>query len=236
MSDISLTVSDSTNKNDTNNANDNTDSTDNNDKKKLLLELKKRNCCEICCNTDCEISRECCKKIPCKRYFLPLSLSIGVVWLPEMRHYVYLPLIVGFSFLIVFWNYPKLVYFTASKPLYYEDLFIDSTKLPNYEVNRAVKKKFNNIFTAVLVITNSILVAALSDYWLFKVYEDRVISNFEIIGVTGGILKIFQIINNTIARFMLKLLRCFILNENRETEQKQNIEIFKLMNVKLQKN
>ena len=103
MSDISLTVSDSTNKNDTNKTNNTNNTNDNNDKKKLLLELKKRNCCEICCNTDCEISRECCRKIPCKRYFLPLSLSIGVVWLPEMRHYVYLPLIVFCVFFSRFW-------------------------------------------------------------------------------------------------------------------------------------
>ena len=41
MSDISLTVSDSTNKNDTNNANNANNANDNNDKKKLLLELKK---------------------------------------------------------------------------------------------------------------------------------------------------------------------------------------------------
>jgi hypothetical protein len=34
--------------------------------------------------------------------------------------------------------------------------------------------------------------------------------------VTGGIIKIFQIINNTISRIMLKILKVFIRNENKK--------------------
>tara|TARA_X000000950_G_C13659360_1_gene555185 strand:- start:324 stop:809 length:486 start_codon:yes stop_codon:yes gene_type:complete len=157
---------------------------------------------------------------------------MGVIWFSEIRHYVYLPLVVMFSFFILFWNFPKLVYFTASKPLYYEDLFIDSTKLPNYEVDLIIKEKFKTILTWLLIITNTLLVGALSDYWLYKI-GDVNFGFLEITGITGGIVKIFQIVNNTIARVMLKILRCFILNENREKEQNQTIETFKMLNFKL---
>ena len=196
------------------------------------IKVEKKSCCKICFGDNCEISKKCCKSIQCKRYFLPFIFSMGVIWFSEIRHYVYLPLVVMFSFFILFWNFPKLVYFTASKPLYYEDLFIDSTKLPNYEVDLIIKEKFKTILTWLLIITNTLLVGALSDYWLYKI-GDVNFGFLEITGITGGIVKIFQIVNNTIARVMLKILRCFILNENREKEQNQTIETFKMLNFKL---
>lgn len=198
--------------------------------KKLLVH--KKSLFEICCGTKCECSCACIKKIPCKRYFLILSLSLGVIWFDELRHYVYMPLIVGFNFFILFWNFPILVYYTASRPLYYEDLFIDTTKLPNYEVDFKIKSKFKSILTWVLIIMNTLLSGALSDYWLYR-FGDKNYTILELLGITGGIVKLFQIVNNTIARIMLKLLRCFILNENRENEQIQNMEVFKIINLKL---
>ena len=90
--------------------------------------LQKKSLFEICFGTKCQCSCKCIKNIPCKRYFLILSSSLGVIWFDELRHYVYMPLIVGFNFFILFWNFPILVYYTASRPLYYEDLFIEDRK------------------------------------------------------------------------------------------------------------
>jgi hypothetical protein len=48
----------------------------------------------------------------------------------------------------------------------------------------------------------------------------------EILGITGGIIKIFQIINNTIGRIMLKILRHYVKKENTlfNVEQRHHIE------------
>ncbi len=64
----------------------------------------------------------------------------------------------------------------------------------------------------ILIVTNSILTGVLSDYWLYK--TDQIKTWFEILGVTGGIIKLFQIINNSICRYMLKILQGFIRKEN----------------------
>ena len=77
-----------------------------------------------------------------------------------------------------------MVYYTASRPLYYEDLFIDSSKLPNYDVSLSIKKRFQFILEWVLIVTNTLLVAALSDYWLYKTVDHFTI--IEIVGITGG--------------------------------------------------
>ena len=89
--------------------------------------------CEKCCF---DVSVKCCnRKIKIKRFFLPLSFGIITVFFDNVRTVVYFPLIVSACFFILFWNFPKIVYYTASKPLYYQDIFIDEKKLPNYDVN-----------------------------------------------------------------------------------------------------
>jgi len=131
---------------------------------------------------------------------------------------------------ILFWNFPKIVYYTASKPLYYEDLFIDIKKLPNYEVNNKVKDRFKFILETVLIITNSILMGILSDIWLLR--SNVSLDMFGIIGVTGGIIKIFQIVNNTISRIMLKIVRNFIIKESNEVKQQQKEQVHQIIQLK----
>lgn len=167
--------------------------------------------CLLCLDIEC--SKNNCKNIRCKRYFLPFIFSPVSALHPEIFNFYYFPVVVGFAAFILFWNFPKIVYYTASRPLYYEDLFIDEKKLPNYDVDEKLKKKFQCILEWMLIITNTLLVAGLSDWWLYK--TDDKFTLLEVLGVTGGIIKIFQTINNTISRIMLKILRKRIKKENR---------------------
>jgi hypothetical protein len=184
--------------------------------------------CESCC---CDITVKCCKnQVKIKRFFLPLFFGIFTIFFEETRNVVYFPLIISSSFFVLFWNYPKIVYYTASKPLYYQDIFIDEKKLPNYDVNLKVKHKFECIFVWVLIITNTLLVAGLSEYWLFKSMISE--SYMEIIGISGGIIKIFQIINNTVCRIMLKVLKTYVKEENKKFEQLQARRVKSILNLK----
>ena len=184
--------------------------------------------CEESC---CEKSVICLKrKIKIKRFFLPLFLSISSIFFNETRHFIYFPVIVSMCFFILFWNFPKIVYYTASKPLYYQDIFIDEKKLPNYNVNIKIKKKFECIFVWVLIVTNTLLVGGLSEYWLFKSFSHQ--SLMEILGTTGGIIKIFQIVNNTVCRIMLKILKGYVRAENKKFEKLQTERIKAIINLK----
>tara|TARA_B100000795_G_C22787576_1_gene435322 strand:- start:444 stop:1091 length:648 start_codon:yes stop_codon:yes gene_type:complete len=170
----------------------------------------------------------CCGKIPIKRYFLPIVfVPIVLIVYKELQNYVYIPVFLGISAFVLFWNFPWIVYYTASKPLYYQDLFIDEKKLPNYDVNPKLKSKFQNILIWVLIVSNSLLVAALGDYWLYSAIG--LDATFEILGVTGGIIKIFQIINNTISRIMLKILKIFIRKENKRMRRLEIEKMRKLV-------
>ena len=184
----------------------------------------KKNLCDSRC------SKKCCKQIPIKRYFLPLIGVFSLAVLPEFRNFIYLPLIITFGFFILFWNYPWIVYYTASKPLYYQDLFIDEKKLPNYEVDERIKRKFKLVLELVLVLTNSLLTGALADYYLYKTTGNE--GFIEIVGVTGGIIKIFQIINNSISRFMLKILKRCVKKESMDLKKRQIEGIERILRLK----
>jgi len=180
---------------------------------------------------DVECKKSSCKDINCKRYFLPLIFAPAAAIHPEILNFYYFPMVVSVSAFILFWNFPKLVYYTASRPLYYEDLFIDASKLPNYDVSLSIKKRFQFILEWVLIVTNTLLVAALSDYWLYKTVDHFTI--IEIIGITGGIIKVFQTVNNTISRIMLKILRKRVKKENKTLKALQSQKLQDLVNFKV---
>ena len=180
---------------------------------------------------DVECKKSSCKEIKCKRYFLPLIFAPAAAIHPEIFNFYYFPMVVSVSAFILFWNFPKLVYYTASRPLYYEDLFIDSSKLPNYDVSLSIKNRFQFILEWVLIVTNTLLVAALSDYWLYKTVDHFTI--IEIVGITGGIIKVFQTVNNTISRIMLKILRKRVKKENKTLKALQSQKLQDLVNFKV---
>ena len=180
---------------------------------------------------DIECKKSSCKDIKCKRYFLPLIFTPAAALHPEVFNFYYFPLVVGFSAFIIFWNFPKIVYYTASRPLYYEDLFIDEKKLPNYDVSSKLKKKFQCILEWILIITNTLLVAGLSDWWLYKTLDH--LNIMEVVGITGGIIKMFQLVNNTISRVMLKILRKRIKKENQQIRESQSKKISEIVNFKI---
>jgi hypothetical protein len=187
--------------------------------------------CEKCC---LDVSVKCCKqKIKLKRFFFPLSFGIITIFFDNVRTYIYFPLIVSVCFFILFWNFPRIVYYTASKPLYYQDIFIDEKRLPNYNVNKKIKRRFECIFVWVLITTNTLLVGGLSEYWLFKSLSQE--STMEILGISGGIIKIFQIVNNTVCRIMLKVLKSYVKTENEKFEKLQVKKVKSILNLKEEK-
>ena len=134
-------------------------------------------------------------------------------------------LIIFIDAFIIYYNFPLLVTYNSTKPLYYEDLFIDRNKIPSLAIDINTKQAFKNYFTWFLIFTNSLLTTGLYNYWLFKTQGSN--SFYEIIGITGGILKIFQMINHYSAvsalYFIKKSIRSKIYTE--KNDDNDNVEI-----------
>ena len=157
-----------------------------------------------------------CKKCSFRRYFLPTLGVIGLMVFDAVRNFFYLPIVFTYAAFILFWNFPVLIYFTHSKPLFVDDLFIDFSKLPNYNVNPEIKRKFLSILNWTLIVANSLFIGALADFWFYKTH--RLTSLMEIVGVTGGIFKFFQIFNSIITGCVLYILQRYIINEHKSIQ------------------
>ena len=137
-----------------------------------------------------------------------------------MHSYISLPIFIFFIGFIVYWNFPILILFTNLRPLYYEDLFIDTSKIPLIRIDPKIKQRFEVFFEWSLIFSNSLFSAAIAEYWLYKAYSKE--SYIEIIGVTGGILKIFQLINHMNGNIILHITKTFI---DKEIKKNKTMEL-----------
>ena len=177
------------------------------------------------------MQKEKYKKIQKKRYFLPLTGVFIFLGLEEMQTFIYAPIVVSFGFFIIFWNFPFLAYYNNTAKIRVKDLFIDSDKLPNYDVHPKIKKKFQRIFEWSVIISASLLTGALADFWLYKTTGDE--SWFEIIGITGGIFNIFQMVDGIIGYIILKILRRYLIKETSRFKKRRLSNLKRIIQLKI---
>ena len=146
-----------------------------------------------------------------KKLSLVFIFSSTLFLYQQYRTYVYIPIISFICSLVLFWNYPILILFTNSRPMYYEDLFIYDWNVKYINIEKNIKNRFENIFNIILIISNSIFISALSDYLFYETKEKT--SYVEVIGITGGIFKIFQIVNHINGSILLYITRRILLNK-----------------------
>ena len=170
----------------------------------------------------------CGREIQYKRFSLIILGGLVSLAHPDIQNYIYIPLVAFICALVIFWNFPILVLFTNSRPLYYEDLFIEDRNEIQMDVNDQLRNRFESRFQYVLIFTNSVFVAALSDYWFYQFKDSADVSYVALMGITGGIIKIFQIVNHTSGSIVLALTRKCLVEARGESSH--NIEIVDLPN------
>ena len=142
------------------------------------------------------------------RYSL-LLLSLLFLLLDKNYYnsYVFIAIISFFSSMIIFFNFPWIIIWNSSKPIYYEDLYIDETKLPEIPLTNYQKDTYQNYYRRSLIFSNSILISILICYWKFKTENTTFI---EKVGTSGGLLQIASLLNNLLARIILYCIKSFI--------------------------
>ena len=154
----------------------------------------------------------CCSKVKMIRFSLPLlSTSALLIDRNIQTDTIYVSLIVFLCSMVVFGNFPVLVTLNNSKPVYYEDLYIDSHKIPTITLSDKQKEIYKSAYHAILVFSNSLLMCAIANYWLFK--TSNVTSYYEIVGIIGGLLKIAGSINHSTGRMSIYIIRSCIRNK-----------------------
>ena len=146
-----------------------------------------------------------------ERYLLPFT-SLVLLFIDESirKNTSSFISILFFSLICLFINFPVLVTWTKSKPIYIEELFVDSGKIPLIKLDDETKQTYKKIYDYILILTNSILVSLLSNYWFYKTETEK--SFYEIMGVTGGILQIFHLLNIMTGTITLFTIKYYIKN------------------------
>lgn len=171
----------------------------------------------------CVFFNKICKsnKIQLERYSL-LSLSLLFLLLDKKYYndYTFVSLVSFFSSLIIFGNFPVFVTWNSAKPIYYEDLYIDVQKLPEYPLPDNKKELYFLVYTRALIVSSSILISVLTCYWKFKTENSTFV---EIAGITGGLLQIASIINIINGRLILYCIKHFISIQVGFEDSQENI-------------
>ena len=161
------------------------------------------------------------KTIENRRYLLPLLgfnyyLSVN----ENYNNYYFLGIFTFLNSLIILGNFTFIVTLTNAKPLYYEDIYIDSKRLPLIELDEKRKKFYRKYYTRILIFSNSLLLSALVCYWKSKV--GSISTYLEIIGITGGLIEIAACFNNQtgkVAIFLIrKIIKIQIASQNSQQE------------------
>ena len=168
----------------------------------------------------------CGRKIQYKRFSLVILGGLVSLAHPDIQNFLYIPFVAFLCALVIFWNFPVLVLFTNSRPLYYEDLFIEDRNEIQMDINSQLRDKFESRFQSVLIFTNSLFVAALADYWFYQFTDTSDISYVSLMGITGGIVKIFQLVNHTSGTVILLITRkCLVRARGDSTHSIEMVDV-----------
>lgn len=160
---------------------------------------------------------------------VPLTLVLTFVYQDTKQGIFYVPFVCGICAFIIFVNFPNLVVFLHSKPVYYDDLIMKNYEGEGYIYNEHFRKKYQNIFRWIISVSSSIMVAFAVELWffrdsLFKSHidgenqstRDKTANILAVLGIIGGLFRMYYG-----AAMMLGRLLLFILKRLKKREQER---------------
>jgi hypothetical protein len=111
--------------------------------------------------------------------------------------------------------------------MFVDDLFIKDRNEIEFNLTDIEKQKFESRFNYMLIFSNSLFVAALADYFYYETLHIRDESYVGVLGITGGIIKIFQLVNHGSGVILLLYTRGELLKNilNSNSENNDNIDL-----------
>ena len=163
---------------------------------------------------------------------VPVILTLTFVYHDDKVRY-YVPISCSISALIIFLNFPSIVIFLHSKPVYYDDLVIK-----NYEeetlYTEDFRRKYQHIFRWITTFTSALVVGITSELWYYRdriftsdsttsssvsSAQDKVFKAFVLIGVIGGLVRIYYGAAMLLGQILLVLLKRFKRKEQERRRQ-----------------
>ena len=113
--------------------------------------------------------------------------------------------------------------------MYVEDLFILERNESLLNLTREQRDSYEKRMRNMLIVSNSLFISALADYWWYEYENPNNQSYIGIFGITGGIIKMFQIVNHSSGSILLIIMRTSAVrtheSQSEEIELGENREI-----------
>lgn len=142
------------------------------------------------------------------RLLLPVSgviLTLPFVFDNELLNYYSFPVFGFFGSYFFFLNFPSIGELLHTKPIYVDDLVLS--------LDDSEDHTFKQIYSAVMNLILSILVAGFSEYIIIQGVRDK--SIIEICGIIGGNLSLYMKTQNVIGKLLLNLCNKLKISEVR---------------------
>lgn len=126
---------------------------------------------------------------------IPL-MAIPPIFLKYFQSVLYITPCTVLGSYIILYHFPYFLKSMHTRPLYFEELE------NNEEIDKNLKKCFQDIFLKVINIVLAIVIGAIVDYAFYR-FHDSKLSWFEILGLIGGMLSLYRSAWDYIGRVLL---------------------------------
>jgi hypothetical protein len=148
---------------------------------------------------------------------VPVILALTFVY-QNQKGMFYVPVTCGISALIIFLNFPSIVIFLHSRPIYYDDLIMKNYEGEGYIYNEEFRKKYQKIFQWIISASSSIMVSFTVELWFFRdsmfnnqntnqSTSDKAVNAFVVLGVIGGLLRMYYGAAMMLGKLLLTILK-----------------------------
>jgi hypothetical protein len=148
---------------------------------------------------------------------VPIILVTTFIY-EDIHGIIYVPLSCGVSAMIVFLNFPTIVIFLHSRPIYFDDLIIKNYEGEGYFYDDSFRQKYQRVFKWIASITSSLMIVLTVELWFFRdsMFQNdqandstkgKAVNSFVVLGVIGGMLRIYYAATMMIGRLLLTILK-----------------------------
>lgn len=159
---------------------------------------------------------------------IPLLLFLTTFFSVHKR-ILYMPFAATISSFIFFCNFPSIVLTLHTRPIYYDDLIMKDYEDDSENIyDDSFRKRFQNIFRWTITVTSSLMAGVMVDVWYMRYTEIGGINTqgsiLLILGVTGGIVKLYSTVQERLGNILMYILKKFKQREiSRRRTRAQNI-------------
>lgn len=159
---------------------------------------------------------------------VPIILALTFVY-QDNKSMFYVPVSCGISALIIFLNFPSIVIFLHSRPIYYDDLIMKNYEGEGHIYNEDFRKKYQKIFQWIISISSSFMVAFTVELWFFRdsmfssgdepTTGDKAVNIFVVLGVIGGLFRVYYGAAMLLGKLLLTILKWLKKREQERLRQ-----------------